>query len=278
MHSSVQQRHHVRVLGQGPETLIFAHGFGANQQAWRNQIAAFQDRYRIVLFDHMGCGQSDVNAYSPQRYGSLHDYAADVLELCAALQLSHCTYVGHSFGGMVGVLAALKEPDRFRRLVLVGASPRYLNDPAEDYFGGSEQPQVDALYAAVATQFPAWVDGFANASIPGRPELVAELSRSLQAMRPDIALSMLRTIFQSDHRAELGRLKVPTLVVQTEEDFVVPEAVARNLVRRIPQAQWALLEGVVGHHPHLTAPRLLNKTLEDWIGNASAFPPPGTSQ
>ncbi|SEU37166.1 alpha/beta fold hydrolase [Stigmatella erecta] len=278
MKPSIQQRLHVQVLGQGPETLIFAHGFGANQQAWRHQAAAFQDRYRIVLFDHMGCGQSDVNAYSPQRYSSLHDYAADVLELCEALKLSRCTYVGHSFGGMIGVLAALKEPDRFRRLVLVGASPRYLNDPAEDYFGGSEQPQVDALYAAVSTQFPAWVDGFASASIPGRPELIAELSRSLQSMRPDIALSMLRTIFQSDHRADLPQLKVPALVVQTEEDFVVPEAVARHLVRRIPQAQWAPLEGVVGHHPHLTAPKQLNNAIKTWLGNTGAFPPPGTSQ
>ncbi|WP_225414226.1 alpha/beta fold hydrolase [Stigmatella hybrida] len=265
MKPSIQQRNHVHVLGQGPETLIFAHGFGANQQAWRHQVAAFQDRYRIVLFDHVGSGQSDVHAYNPQRHNSLHGYAEDALELCEALKLSRCTWVGHSFGGMVGVLAATKAPHRFQRLILVGVSPRYLNDPAEDYFGGFEQPQLDALYAAVSSQFPAWASGFASASIPGRPELIAELLRSLQAMRPDLALSMLRTVFQSDHRADLPRLKVPTLAVQTAEDFAVPPAVTRYVAHHIPYAEPAPLEDEVGHHPHLSAPEKLNRVIETYL-------------
>ncbi|MDC0708299.1 alpha/beta hydrolase [Stigmatella sp. ncwal1] len=268
MNQSIQKRNHVHVTGKGQETLLFAHGFGANQNAWRHQVAAFQDRYRIVLFDHVGCGQSDVNAYNPQRYSSLHAYAADVLELCEELNLSGCTWVGHSFSGMVGVLAASKAPSRFRRLVLVGTSPRYLNDPTEDYYGGSEQPQLEAMYATVSSQYDAWASSFAAASIPGRPELVQEYSRGLHAMRPDIALSLIRTILQSDHRADLPQLKLPALVVQTAEDFVVPEAVARYLVRRLPHAHWAPLEEAVGHHPHLAAPAALNKLIDSYLSSA----------
>ncbi|ADO72745.1 alpha/beta fold hydrolase [Stigmatella aurantiaca] len=268
MNSSIQKRNHVHVLGRGQETLIFAHGFGAHQNVWRHQVAAFQDRYRIVLFDHVGCGQSDFNAYDPQRYSSLHTYAADVLELCEELNVSGCTWVGHSFSGMVGLLAASKAPSRFRRLVLVGASPRYLNDPAEDYFGGSEQPQLDAMYATLSSQFDAWVTSLATASIPGRPELIREFSRSLHAMRPDIALSLFRTILQSDHRAELSQLKLPALIVQTAEDFIVPEAVAKYMVRRLPHARWAPLEGVVGHNPHLTVPETLNKVIDAYLASA----------
>lgn len=133
MATSILERNNVKVLGTGEQTIIFAHGFGSDQTAWRHQIAAFAPHYRIVLFDHVGAGKSDFNAYSPHRYSSLYSYAEDLLDLCAELKLTKCTLVGHSVSGMISLLAALVEPDRFKQLIFLGASPRYLNEPGNSW-------------------------------------------------------------------------------------------------------------------------------------------------
>ena len=268
MKPSIQKRNHIQVLGQGRETLVFAHGFGANQRVWRHQVEAFQGRYRIVLFDHVGFGGSDLAAYSPQRYRGLAQYAEDVLELCEELNLSACTWVGHSMSGMVGVLASLMEPDCFQRLVLLNGSPRYLNDPSADYFGGFEQPQVNQLYAAMESNFGAWAEGFARMMHdPSRPELMQEYQHSLSAMRPDLALALARIVFQSDHRLALPRVKVPTLVLQSPQDAAVPMGVSRYLAHHLQGARWVELDEAQAHHPHLSAHGAVNQKLEAFLSS-----------
>src|ERR671933_1886619 len=220
-------RNNVNVLGSGSQTIIFAHGFGSDQTAWRHQVEAFKSDYRIVLFDHVGAGKSDFSAYSPRRYSSLYSYAEDLLDLCAELKLTRCILVGHSVSGMVSLLAALVEPQCFSKLIFISASPRYLND--DGYVGGFEQSDLDALYAAMSANYYAWASGFAPIAMghPDRPELATEFANTLSAIRPDIAQAVARMIFQSDHRSELPRLTVPTVVLQSYNDIAVPPEVGQ---------------------------------------------------
>lgn len=265
MATSIVDRNNVKILGKGEQTLIFAHGFGSDQTAWRHQIAAFAPSYRIVLFDHVGAGQSDFNAYSPHRYSSLYSYAEDLLDLCAELKLTKCTLVGHSVSGMISLLAALVEPDRFSRLIFIGASPRYLNE--REYIGGFERTDLDALYAAMSSNYYSWASGFAPLIMGNRdrPELVEEFARTLTSIRPDIAQAVARVIFESDHRQELPRLQVPTLILQPSNDPAVPQEVGRYMAEKIRHSQFMLIESE-GHLPHLSAPNLVTKAIASWLG------------
>lgn len=260
--SSIINRNNVHLLGQGSQTIVFAHGFGSDQSAWKQQVAAFESTYRIVLFDHVGAGQSDMAAYSSLRYGSLYSYAEDLLELCASLKLSQVILVGHSVSGMVSLLAALIDPDRFKQLIFIGASPRYLNDAAAGYIGGFEQSDLDALYAAMSSNYYAWVSGFAPLAMgnPERPDLAIEFARTLSAIRPDIAQAVAHMIFQSDHRAELSKLTVPTTILQSTDDIAVPPCVGEYLFSKIPQSQLININAK-GHLPHLSAPEEVTQTL-----------------
>ena len=262
MPSSVITRNNVHLLGKGSETIVFAHGFGSDQTAWRHQVAAFESSYRIVLFDHVGAGQSDLTAHSPLRYSSLYSYAEDLLELCTELKLSQVILVGHSVSGMVSLLAALMDPSRFKQLVFLSASPRYLNDAATGYIGGFEQSDLDALYAAMSSNYYAWASGFAPIAMgnPDRPELAIEFANTLSAIRPDIAQAVSRVIFQSDHRAELPKLTVPVVVLQSNNDIAVPPQVGEYLAAHIPQAQLISIDAQ-GHLPHISAPEVVNQTL-----------------
>lgn len=270
MQSNVIKRNNVQLLGEGQETIIFAHGFGSDQTAWRHQVAAFADSYRIVLFDHVGAGCSDMAAYSPLRYSSLYSYAEDLLELCAELRLSQVLLVGHSVSGMVSLLAALMDPSRFKQLFFLGASPRYLNDPAADYIGGFEQSDLDALYAAMSSNYYAWASGFAPIAMgnPERPELAIEFAKTLSAIRPDIAQAVARIIFQSDHRTELSRLTVPVVILQSNNDVAVPPQVGQYMAKNIPKSRFISINAQ-GHLPHISAPEVVTQTLRQCFATAS---------
>jgi sigma-B regulation protein RsbQ len=266
MPSKVFKRNNVEVLGQGEQTIIFAHGFGSDQTAWRHQVAAFQSHYRIVLFDHVGAGKSDMTAYSPRRYSSLYSYAEDLLELCAELNLSQSILVGHSVSGMVSLLAALVDPSRFKQLIFVGASPRYVNDAATNYIGGFEQSDLDALYEAMSSNYYAWVSGFAPIAMgnPDRPELATEFANTLSAIRPDIAQAVARVIFQSDHRTELHRLTIPTTILQSNNDIAVPLVVGDYLAQHIPNSNLININAQ-GHFPHISAPEVVTQTISECL-------------
>src|SRR5688572_26295025 len=99
MSQNVLARNNVKVFGKGTQPLLFAHGFGCDQNMWRFITPAFEEEYRIVLLDYVGAGKSDLTAYDPVRYGSLEGYTQDILDVCEVLDLSHTIFVGHSVSG-----------------------------------------------------------------------------------------------------------------------------------------------------------------------------------
>lgn len=266
MSNSIIKRNNVNIIGNGSQTIIFAHGFGSDQTAWRHQVAAFTSDFRIVLFDHVGGGKSDISAYSPRRYSSLYSYAEDLLDLCAELKLSKCILVGHSVSGMVSLLAALAEPDCFSQLFFVDASPRYLND--EGYYGGFEQQDLDSFYEAMSSNYYAWASGFAPIVMgnPDQPELAIEFAKTLSAIRPDIAQAVARVIYQSDHRKDLPQLQVPTVILQASDDVAVPMQVGQYLADHIPYSKLININAT-GHLPHLSAPDVVTNAITQCLIN-----------
>jgi sigma-B regulation protein RsbQ len=234
--------------------MVVAHGFGCDQNMWRFVSPAFEADYRIVLFDHVGAGGSDVSAYDPERYGSLRGYAEDVLAICETLELSDVVFVGHSVSAMVGVLAAQMDPGRIGTLVLVGPSPRYIND--EGYVGGFSERDIEELLESLDSNFLGWSSAMAPAIMgnPGRPELGAELTESFCRTDPEVASHFARVTFTSDNRADLGGVGVPTLVLQCSDDVIAPTAVGEYVHREIAGSVFVQLEAT-GHCPNLSAPR-----------------------
>ena len=263
----VRLRNNVHVTGKGPRTLVFAHGFGTDQNAWSAQVAAFQDRFQCVLFDHVGSGNADSAAFSPQRYSSLYSYASDLVEICAALELDRVTVVGHSVSGMISIIASLLKPDLIDRVIAIGASPRYLNDASSGYKGGFEQDDLDALFEAMTSNYQSWVSGFAPLAMgnPDKPELARYFAETLISIRPDIAQAVLRVIFTSDHRSELSRVRVPVHVLQSSRDVAVPDEVGEFLAANIETSNLVKLTST-GHLPHVSAPYTVNEAITDCLG------------
>jgi sigma-B regulation protein RsbQ len=250
----VRARNNVTERGRrnGPPMLL-AHGFGCDQNMWRFVAPAFEDDYRVVLFDHVGAGGSDLAAYDHDRYDSLDGYARDVLEVCAALELTDVTFVGHSVSAMVGVLAAIEEPERFARLVLVSPSPRYVDE--NGYVGGFSRGDIDELLESLESNFLGWSSAMAPVIMgnPERPELGEELTDSFCRTDPEIAAHFARVTFLSDNRADLALVTTPTLVLQCAEDAIAPRAVGEFVQRQIPGSRLVILDAV-GHCPNLSAP------------------------
>ncbi len=247
------KRNNVKVLGRGQKAMVFAHGYGCDQNMWRFITPAFQEDYRIVLFDHVGAGHSDVSAYSPARYSTLQGYANDVLELCEELGLQDVVYVGHSVSAVIGILAAIQQPARFEKLVLIGPSPRYINDG--DYVGGFSQEDIEGLMESLESNYLGW-SSMMTPVIMGnreRPELAEELNNSFCRADPEIARHFARVTFLSDNRADLSRCKTPALILQCSEDVIAPETVGNYVHRHLPHSQLRQLQAT-GHCPHLSAP------------------------
>ena len=233
--------------------MVFAHGFGCDQNMWRYVWPAFAGDHRIVLFDYVGMGGSDVGAYDPARYSSLRGYADDVLEICRDLELHDVVFVGHSVSAMIGVLAAVVEPERFARLVLVGPSPRYLDD--DEYVGGFSGEQIEGLLESLESNFLGWSSTMAPVIMgnPDRPELGEELANSFCRTDPEIARQFARVTFLSDNRADLPRVKTPSLVLQCADDVIAPRTVGEYVQRNLPNSRLILLDAT-GHCPNLSAP------------------------
>jgi sigma-B regulation protein RsbQ len=244
----------VRLSGaESGQPMLFAHGFGCDQQMWRLVAPAFEDDHRIVLFDHVGAGESDQTAYDRDRYGSLDGYADDVLEICRELDLERVIYVGHSVSAMVGVLAAIREPDRFEKLILVGPSPRYLDDA--DYVGGFSRADIDELLDSLESNYLGWSSAMAPVIMgnPDRPELGEELTNSFCRTDPEIAGHFARVTFLSDNRADLAKVKTPTLILQCSDDAIAPQAVGEYVHSQIRRSRLVVMDAT-GHCPNLSAP------------------------
>ena len=234
--------------------MIFAHGFGCDQNMWRFVAPEFESDHRVILFDHVGAGASELSAYDPQRYGDLGGYADDVVEICEALDLTDAVFVGHSVSSMVGVLASARAPGRIGSLVLVGPSPRYIDD--EGYRGGFSRDDIEELLASLDSNFLGWSSAMAPVIMGNtdRPELGEELTASFCRTDPEIAARFARVTFMSDNRADLAGVTIPTLVLQCSADVIAPPEVGDYVHRQIRGSHLVQLEAT-GHCPNLSAPQ-----------------------
>ena len=247
------RRFNIHESGNGTTPMLFAHGFGCDQHMWRLVAPAFEDDYKVILFDHVGAGLSDASAYTASRYNSLERYADDILEICRELDVTGGVFVGHSVSAMIGVLAALKEPERFEKLVLIGPSPRYIDD--DDYTGGFSQDDIEDLLEFMDNNYLGWSSAMAPAIMgnPDRPMLGQELENSFCRTDPEIAKQFARVTFLSDNRADLPRLSVPALILQCSQDVIAPEAVGSYVHQAIATSELVLMSAT-GHCPNLSAP------------------------
>lgn len=263
----VARRHAARVLGPvGAPPVVLGHGFGTDQGMWRRAEEALAADRRVLLFDHLGAGSSDLSAYSSRRHVTLDGYAADLVVLLEEADLGPVAYVGHSAGAMIGVLAAVQRPDLFSALALVGGSPRYLDDPADGYVGGFARGDVDGLLEAMEANYLAWSQALAPVVMgnPERPELTDELAASFARTESRIAVEFARAIFLSDHRSVLRDLDRRTLVVQASEDPMVPESVAHYLHQQVRGSRLALL-AATGHFPQVSGVDETVAVLRDFL-------------
>ncbi|NNE95158.1 MAG: alpha/beta hydrolase [Acidimicrobiales bacterium] len=248
--------------------MIFAHGFGCDQAMWRYVAPDFEADHRVVLFDHVGCGGSDTAAFEPRKYSTLDGYASDVLEIIDELGLRDVVFVGHSVSAMIGVLASVAKPDLFSALVLVGPSPRYIDD--EDYYGGFAAADIDDLLASLESNYLGWSHSMAPVIMdnPDRPELANELAASFCRIDPAIAQQFAAVTFRSDNRDDLSKVNHPTLVVQSAQDAIASTAVGEFVHRQIPGSELVVLD-VSGHCPNLSAPGQTSAAIANFIGGLS---------
>jgi sigma-B regulation protein RsbQ len=244
------------VVMTGPEdrpVMMLAHGFGCDQNLWRLVAPKLAENFRVVLFDHVGAGRSDLSAWQPERYATLDGYADDVLRICRELELRQVVFAGHSVSAMIGVLAAIREPERFSKLALVGPSPRYIDD--DGYRGGFSKADIDELLESLDSNYLGWSAAMAPVIMgnPERPELAEELAGSFCRTDPAIARVFARTTFLSDNRADLAKVSVPTLILQCARDAIAPAEVGAFVHGQIPGSTLVTL-AATGHCPQLSAP------------------------
>ncbi|KAA8528460.1 hypothetical protein F0562_035815 [Nyssa sinensis] len=250
----------VRVVGSGEKILVLAHGFGTDQSAWQRILPYFLPYYRVILYDLVCAGSVNPDYFDFRRYTTLDAYVDDLLSILDALGVDRCAYVGHSVSAMIGILASIRRPELFSKLILIGASPRFLND--KDYHGGFEQGEIEKVFSAMEANYEAWVSGFAPLAVGADvPAAVREFSRTLFNMRPDITLFVSRTVFNSDMRGVLGLVKVPCCIVQTAKDVSVPQSVATYLKNHLGGRNTVEMLNTEGHLPHLSAPGMLALVL-----------------
>lgn len=264
---SVLTRNNV-VLSGAPDgrPILFAHGFGCDQNVWRGIEPAFRSAYRTVLFDHVGAGGSDLAAYDRARYDSLDGYADDVIEICRALDLRDAVFVGHSVSAIIGVLAAIRAPEHIAALVLIGPSPRYLDDDVSGYVGGFSRADIAGMLDALDSNYLGWSRDMAQTVMghPDRPELAAGLEESFCRTDPTIAGHFAEVTFLSDNRHDLPQVSVPTLVLQASEDAIAGPEVGRYVHRFINGSDLVMLRAT-GHCPHLSAPEETTAAILDFL-------------
>ncbi len=267
--TTISARNNVKVLGRGTRPMLFAHGFGCDQNMWRCVTPAFEATYKIILFDYVGSGKSDAAAYNAERYAELNGYAEDVLDIIGELGLENIIFVGHSVSCMIGLLAAVKRPDAFAHLILIGPSPRYINDGTDGYVGGFERTDIDELLETMDKNYIGWANFLGPAIVknPERPELGAELTESFCSTDPVMARRFAEATFLSDNRTDLPKLKVPSLILQCSDDMIAPTEVGEFLHRNLAGSTLRILSAT-GHCPHLSAPEETVRAMQEYLAGA----------
>lgn len=244
--------------------MIFAHGFGCDQNMWRLMTPKFSADFRVVLFDHVGAGRSDLSAWSPERYRTLNGYADDLLEIIRELDLGKAIFVGHSVSAMIGVLAARTAPDLFSHLVLVGPSPRYIDDG--NYIGGFSATEIEELLEFLDSNHMGWSEAMAPMIManPDQPDLSEELTNSFCRTDPEIARHFARTTFTADNRSDLKHVAIPTLILQCREDIIAPQSVGAYVHESMPMSNLVTLDAT-GHCPNLSAPEETSSAIRKFL-------------
>lgn len=247
--------HAARVVGDAGEAFVFGHGLGGTQEHWGPLATHLVARGRVVTFDLAGSGACDRSVFSPVRHATLMGFADDLALLCADLELRAVTYIGHSLSGMSGILASVADPGLISRMVLIGSSARYTDDPSTGYVGGLSEEALAAMLVDIKADFALWSAGFGPSimSNEDRPELATEFTHTLLRYEPDVALAIIRAAYMSDFRAVVPRVRVPALVLQGTDDPAVPLAAAQWLADTIPDARMKVLK-TRGHLPHVVDP------------------------
>ena len=257
-------RNNVQVKGKGTKTMLFAHGFGCDQNMWRFITPAFENDYSIVLFDYVGAGKSDISSYNPERYSSLQGYAQDVIDVCKALNLTDVIFVGHSVSSMIGLLAAIDYPEFFNKIIMVGPSPCYIN--SSDYMGGFELKDIEGLLETMEKNYIGWANFLAPKIMNNeeRPELGSELTESFCSTDPVIANQFAKATFLSDNRQDLHKLKVPSLILQCSDDLIAPQVVGEYLKENLSKSTLRLMKAK-GHCPHMSEPEETISIIKEYL-------------
>jgi sigma-B regulation protein RsbQ len=266
MPPDILRRNNVHVSGRGEQPMVFAHGFGCDQNMWRFVAPAFEDDYRVVLFDYVGSGKSDIKAYDASRYGSLKGYARDIIDVCDALELSDIVLVGHSVSAMIAALAAREQPDRFSSIVMLGPSPCYINK--DDYVGGFERADIEGLLDTMDKNYIGWANYLAPVVMndPSHPELTTELVGSFCSTDPRIARKFAEVTFLSDNRSDLPGLTTPSLIVQCSDDVIAPISVGEYMQRHMPAATLRVMDAS-GHCPHMSHPEETIALMKEFLAS-----------
>lgn len=265
MSSDIIHRNNVTVVGEGAQTLVLAHGFGCDQHMWRFLTPLLKDHYRLVLFDYVGSGRSDYSAFSRNRYQTLDGYAQDVLEVCQAMDLHDAVFVGHSVSGTIGLLASLKEPERFSRLIMVNPSPCFLNRQPS-YFGGFEEEDLNDLLDLMEKNHIGWANYLAPLVLGSEApyQMLDEFVDTFCSTDPVIAKNFARATFFSDYRHLLSRTRHPALLMQSSVDKLAPPAVGDYMHRHMPDSQLHTVEGE-GHCLHMTHPETVSHSIRRFL-------------
>ena len=266
MNQTILQRNNVKVSGKGTQYMIFAPGFGCSQAMWRMIAPAFEEDYRVVLFDYVGTGNSDLQAYSAERYNDLSGYVQDVLDICDAIDAHNAIFVGHSVGSMIGILASIREPKRFQNLILMGPSPCYENK-LPDYYGGFSREDLAGLIELMEKNFVGWANYLASTVMqnPDRPALAAELEESFCSIQPEIARNFAVATFFADNRKDLSLVTIPALILQSKEDVIAPIEVGEYMQRTMPRSSYKLMNAT-GHCPHMSHPEETTQLIREYLG------------
>lgn len=267
MTDKILLRNNVKVLGKGTKTIMFAHGFGCDQNVWRFVTPAFINDYKIVLFDYVGSGQSDLNAYQFDRYQTLKGYSQDMLDVHQALNLKDVILVSHSVSSMIGLLASIESPDSFEKVIMISPSPCYINHPTENYIGGFERKDVEELLDIMEKNYIDWANFLAPIAMKNedQPALTQELTERFCSTDPVIANAFAKATFYTDNRSDLSKMTVPSLILQCTDDAIAPMEVGYYLHDHLPYSDLKLMQAT-GHCPHMSHPKETINLIKEYLG------------
>lgn len=261
---NILKRNNVNITGKGDQVIMFAHGFGCDQNAWRRITHAFADNYKLILLDFVGAGKSDITAYDKTKYNTLDGYAEDILEICKELNVKDAIFIGHSVSCMIGALASIKEPSVFEKLIFIGPSPCYIN--CESYTGGFDKEDIDNLFEIMDDDYIKWSQNMAPKIMGGKQqaELQQELTESFCTTDPEVAKAFAKVTFLSDNRKDLPQIPVESLTLQCSEDIIAPLEVGKYIHENTPNNIMVILNAT-GHCPHMSAPEETIEAIKTFL-------------